>query len=203
MSAELKKDGKIRSSGRRYRSVAELIKKENISPEVQKGIADIEKETSLCQALTEIRLRAGLTQEQLADKMGVTQSAVSKWEAGPDKELTVQVISKYVQIAGSQSLMLVFGERLNHVESVKFHASEIKKNLSALAQMANDCEEMETAIQAYFGEAFFNLLTILAGCQKEMPQGHKGLDMNVRLFKQSSSRGCRVSSEASNLAVEA
>ena len=36
---------------------------------------------TLGQRIQELRKRAGLTQEQLAERMGVTRQAVSKWES--------------------------------------------------------------------------------------------------------------------------
>ena len=36
----------------------------------------------LSEKLTVLRRRAGLSQEQLADRLGVTRQSVSKWEGG-------------------------------------------------------------------------------------------------------------------------
>ncbi len=48
----------------------------------------------LAQKLREFRKRRGLTQEQLAEAMGVTVGAVSKWESGastPDVSLILEL----------------------------------------------------------------------------------------------------------------
>ncbi len=37
---------------------------------------------SLGEKLNALRRRAGLSQEQLADRLGVTRQSVSKWESG-------------------------------------------------------------------------------------------------------------------------
>ena len=44
--------------------------------------------------------------------------------------------------------------------------------------MAHGDSDMEQAIQAFFGEAFFNILTILSKCQNEMPNSK---DVQVRM----------------------
>jgi hypothetical protein len=46
----------------------------------------------------------------------------------------------------------------------------MKKHLSALATLAHKGEDLKTEIQAFFGEAFFNILTILSQCQADMPE---------------------------------
>ncbi len=98
----------------------------------------------------------------------MTQSAISKLEAGKDSEVTVRHISRYAKATGER-IGLWFGKPLSHVQSVKNHAMAIKDHLSALAKLAHRDEELHTAIQAFFGEAFFNMLTILAECQEKMP----------------------------------
>jgi hypothetical protein len=84
----------------------------------------------------------------------------------------VRHIVQYAKATGER-IGVWFGKPLNHVESVKYHALAIREDLSALAKLAHRDEELQTAIQAFFGEAFFNMLTILAECQVKMPNAEE------------------------------
>lgn len=75
----------------------------------------------------------------------------------------------------------MFGEPLTHVEAVKVHALGIKKRLTALAELAQKDEEIERSIQGFFGEAFFNILGILAKCHEKMPH-NSGVQLRVELI---------------------
>jgi hypothetical protein len=65
----------------------------------------------------------------------------------------------------------MFGRPMNHVEAVKAHALAIQHRLSRLAGLAHQGEELEKEISGFFGQAFFNLLSILSRCSGEMPNG--------------------------------
>src|SRR5207244_1143954 len=170
MNTEHKKDAATKPTGRRYSSVDELMRAQGVAPEVQAKVAEIEAATKVVEQLSLLRQMAGLTQEEMAPILGFTsQSAVSKLESGRDDEVTIGQITKYVEASGER-VGIVFGRPLNHVESVKAYAFGMKKHLSALACLAHKGEDLKTEIQAFFGEAFFNILTILSECQAEMPE---------------------------------
>lgn len=173
MNSEHTKDAATRPTGRRYSSVDELMRGEGISQEVQSQLAEIEKATTVVEQLSMLRQIAGLTQEEMAPRLGFSsQSAVSKLESGRDDEVTIGQIRQYVEASGER-VGIVFGKPLNHVESVKAHAFGMKHHLSALASLAHKADDLKTEIQAFFGEAFFNILTILSQCQSEMPEKRK------------------------------
>ena len=155
-------------SGRRYNSVTALMKGESVSQNVQKEVKELFAKTAVVRRLVELRHRAGLTQEELANRLSRTQSAISKLESGRDEDLTVKEIREYVQ-ATDQRIGLMFGKPMNHVEAIKEMAFGIKSRLMALAKLANRDGELEKEIQGFFGEAFFNILSILSECQGAMP----------------------------------
>jgi len=168
---------RINPSGKRYTSVAAMLHDPSAESKVIEQFQAAQAESRLVDMLVALRRSAGLTQEAIAEKVGVTQSSVSKWESGKDEDLSVKIVSEYAK-AADQRVALFFGKRVNHVEAVKCHAMEIKRHLSALASLAHKDNEIEASIQEVFGEAFFNILNILAKCQEQMPNGS---EFEVRL----------------------
>lgn len=165
-----KKTTPVKATGRRYNSVDELIRSEQIPAEIAKGVKKLSDDTRVTRTLAAFRVRAGLTQSELAKKLDCSQSAISKLEAGQDKDLTLGEIKQYSDVLGER-LGLGFGPPMNHVEAIKAHALSMKARMLALTTIANADSEFEKDIQAFFGEAFFNILSILATCQNEMPNG--------------------------------
>ena len=51
-------------------------------PEIKKEYDDLQPERAIIQALIDARLRTGMTQKELAEKLNISFQAVSKWENG-------------------------------------------------------------------------------------------------------------------------
>jgi len=154
-------------SGRRYKSVTAMLDAQNIPAEIREGIQKLAGTTRVVDELCLMRTRAGLTQAQIAERIGCTQSRISKLEGSVDRDLSLGEIFDYVKATGSQ-VSIGIGKPLTHVQSVKSHAAGIRRHLTSLADLAKKHDELEPEIQSFFGEAFFNLLNILSECQGEM-----------------------------------
>ena len=63
-------------------SFSDLKKKWLSDPKLRKAYDDLEEEFRLIESVIEKRLEKGLTQKQLAQKMGTKQSAISRLESG-------------------------------------------------------------------------------------------------------------------------
>jgi transcriptional regulator with XRE-family HTH domain len=185
MKTSLEKKDPAKPTGRRYASVADLLKGEGVSVEVGRRVASLAAETRVVQQLVELRARAGLTQAELAKKIGCTQSRISKVEASRDEDLPLGVLRDYVKATNSR-ISLVCGKPVNHVEAVKAHAFSIKRHLESLADIAKKHDELEPHIQGFFGEAFFNILGILSECQDKMPKSRQDFEMRLTNLSQPS-----------------
>jgi transcriptional regulator with XRE-family HTH domain len=155
-----------------YASVEALMKGEGVSAEVQQAYARLVEDTRITDGLTRLRRSAKLTQTEIAERLSVTQAAVSKIESGRDETLTLAIISAYA--AGSkQRINITFGRPLNHVESVKEHALGLKHHLEALAKLAHKDEAIAKGIEGFFQEATVNIDRIVSRCREQLPRSRK------------------------------
>lgn len=165
-------------TGRRYASVSELLQKEKVGSEIRAEVSALNAHTVVIRQLVSLRAGAGMTQTDLAKKIGCTQSRISKIEASKDEDITLGVIRDYVQATESR-IGIFCGKPISHVEAVKNHALSIRRHLESLADIAQKHDELEPHIQGFFGEAFFNILSILSECQNQMPNARGDFELRL------------------------
>jgi ribosome-binding protein aMBF1 (putative translation factor) len=81
--------------------VSELHEKWLSDPEYRKEYEALEEEFSLAGNLIEARIRAGLTQAELAARMKTTQSVIARLESGRVRPST-STLQKYAAATGSR-----------------------------------------------------------------------------------------------------
>ncbi len=80
-----------------YEKIRETMRQD---PEFVREWKALDEEFSMAEALIRARARAGMTQQQVAEAMGVTQPAVAKIESG--KALTLRTLKRYAAAVGSR-----------------------------------------------------------------------------------------------------
>ena len=70
-------------------------------PEYSKEYDLLEEEFALAHAMIEARARAGLTQEELAERMETTQSAIARLESGRVKPST-RTLERFAKATGTR-----------------------------------------------------------------------------------------------------
>ena len=91
------KNETAKPTGRRYSSVSDLIQKEKLGSDIREEVSALNAHTVVVRQLVSLRVSAGMTQAELAKKIGCTQSRISKIEASKDEDITLGVIRDYVQ----------------------------------------------------------------------------------------------------------
>ena len=143
--------------GKQYSSVAEYIKDTTKNKKVSNRLLRKFTGNSVSKLLVLIRCNNRLSQNQLAKKIGCSQSRISKIENAENRELSINDLFLY---AKGLNLKLEIGFRQSNVKIVdliKYHAVKINSYLSTLRKLAQDDESLKEAIEAFHIEAFFNL----------------------------------------------
>lgn len=89
--------------------ISELHKKWMKEPKYRKAYAALEEEFTLASALIDVRNRAGLTQKQLAKRMGTTQPVVARLESGRTRP-SMRTLERLAEATGSR-LLISFAPR--------------------------------------------------------------------------------------------
>ena len=84
--------------------IAELHKKWMKSPKYRRAYEALEEEFVLASAVIEARSRMGLTQKDLARRMGTTQPAVARLESGRTRP-SMRTLERVAKATGSRLLI--------------------------------------------------------------------------------------------------
>ena len=78
----------------RGRALKEHIREKMKDPEFRKAWHDLDTEFELLESMIKAREKAGVTQEELAKKIGTKQPALSRLERGGFRKATVETLNK-------------------------------------------------------------------------------------------------------------
>jgi transcriptional regulator with XRE-family HTH domain len=115
------------------------------------------------------RAGRGLSQTDLAQRMGCSQSRVSKLESSEDLDLTLGDLARYASAVGFRVAVALEPKDLAAVSRVKRLAFQIKDELDRLAGLAHGDHQIAQGVAAFLNEAFFNLVDILQKSAEKLP----------------------------------
>lgn len=109
-------------------SLKEWEKKVLEAPGAEERVAEIEDELRLAAGLTALREQAGLSQRELADRLGVKQPRVAAIEKA--RNVTIDVLERYVAaLGGKLQVTVVKGNR--RISLLGAEASDARQAKSA------------------------------------------------------------------------
>jgi transcriptional regulator with XRE-family HTH domain len=144
------------SSEKRYDSVSDLVRDvtddQTFADAVDREIDDQRMAT----VLFLMRNREGLTQTELAERMGCTQSRVSKLERASLSSISVKDLMEYANALGADLNIVL--QKMDAASMVKHHFFQIKKHLDKIRELAGDDPEMVAGAKKFYDEWLVNTL---------------------------------------------
>jgi transcriptional regulator with XRE-family HTH domain len=111
----------------------------------------------LVKSLAVIRARAGLSQKELAAKMGCSQSKISKLESGIDADLKFGDVAAYLQATDHEAKIFLVPGGGTLVDEVRMHAFRIKHLLDRMVELAGTDNAITKGVATFIEEAARNL----------------------------------------------
>lgn len=166
-----------KATGKRFSNVNEMVKAISKDSAFKKEFDKEFNAKKVVRMLASSRAARGMTQSDLAKKIGCGQPRISKIENGRDEQLKIQDLVDYAKALDLQINTVFNAKQNNAVEEIKYHAFEIKSRLDRLAELANKDDTIFEGVSGFFGEYFFNMLNIFEGSIKKLPKKKKGQDL--------------------------
>ena len=128
---------------------------------MEQEVARHRQATQLATALEDFRVRKGLRQKDIAARMGVSNSTVSRIEDSHDADLRLGDLTNYAAALGLNLSFFFEEPNLPAAEQIKhcvFKISELLEHLTKLAKVCNDDQVIVDGIMRFRGEVLFNFL---------------------------------------------
>ena len=164
-----------------YSSVEEMVRDAlSDNPEFVAAFEQRLRDRQLVNSLAVIRAVAGMSQAELAAKLGCSQSKVSKLESGTDAGVTFGELAAILDATGHRAKVLLLPAG-GLVEEVKSHAHAIKQLLDELVALAGTDGVMVSAAAQFMDEAASNLLSFVKKAARNLPPTAEGVRATVEI----------------------
>ncbi|MHB8973576.1 MAG: helix-turn-helix domain-containing protein [Pirellulaceae bacterium] len=128
-------------------------------------------ERELMRQLTILRIKADLSQGDVAGKMNCSQSKISKMEKGRDEDLRLGDLDAYLNAMGFQMRLFITPKPHKFVDEIKCHALQIRKLMHRLCELAKQDGDIANGVSQFIcHETPYNLLRMVVEAAKALPQ---------------------------------
>jgi transcriptional regulator with XRE-family HTH domain len=128
-------------------------------------------ERTLVTDLVIFRSARGLSQEDIAEKLGRTQSWVSKFEHSTDDALRIRDLRAYMSALGLEFRPGAIKQGATLVDEIKLLSFAIRQKLIKLAESTKDGDGLVGHVAKFFCSAFHNINRFLNDAAAQLPLG--------------------------------
>ncbi len=156
---------------------------DTLNPTIGDNVRKIEEKTRVARRLQLIRMSKGLSQNEIATRMGCTQGNVSKIENKFDDDLTFGDVKLYLQAVHS-GMGFTIGPDLTLAESINKNIKELDKGLKKLKHIkSGEDQDLSNAIDEYLSTSHKKLLNIIlksmSGMQDNSNKGQTNIHFDA------------------------
>ena len=160
--------------GKRFQSVSEmaadLMGDETIKERLEEQFA----RRSLAKMLFQIRCARGVTQQELAKEMGVTQGKISKLEHSDLETIKISDIAAYTEGLGIHySIVFHTSSLAEPADRVKMFAHLLKQEFDAIAELAGDDSALVDATADFIGDQLVTIARAMSDTISKLPDPKK------------------------------
>lgn len=152
-----------------YTSVVEMVRRTTDTGSFAEAFEKRLISRKIVKELMVLRATHGLSQKDIAERLGCTQSRISKLELTSDTDLRIGDLAEYANAVGLRMSIILEPKGPTPVARVRRLAFRIKQELDHLAGLATIDQGIARGVAAFFGEAFFNMLKMLQESAKRLP----------------------------------
>jgi transcriptional regulator with XRE-family HTH domain len=159
------------SDKKTYDSVSAMVK-DTLGSEGAISAAEFDSyvaERKLVKDLAILRSARGLSQEDVAKKLGCSQSWVSKLEHGTDDNLRIGDLKAYLSTLGLEFRPGAMKEGATLVDEIKILSFAIRQKLITFAELAKEGDGLAEPIARFLCEAFHNINRFLSEAAAKLP----------------------------------
>jgi transcriptional regulator with XRE-family HTH domain len=150
--------------------VREMSEDQGFADDFSKRLA----QRQIVKQMQALRAAAGMSQQDIAEKLQCTQGRVSKLERGTDADLRFSDFFAYADALGLDARLVISKKGRTAVDGVKYHAFAIKRLLDELAHLAMRDEVIANGVSRFYEEAAINLINMLNDSAEKLPQRSGG-----------------------------
>ena len=154
---------------KRFTNVVDMVRDfadDDFAQELEQQIA----ERTIVKSLIGARVSRNVSQDDIAQQLGCTQSRVSKIEGGKDADLTLGELAAYASAFGNELEIVPHPIGSKAVDRVKTFARCIHRELKGLARLAKGDQSIAAGAEGFFGETFYNMVRFIQDAAKDLPK---------------------------------
>lgn len=161
---------------KRVTNIHDLLLEATGDKKAAKAASEQVRNRRLSRTLFAMRMDKNLTQGDLAKKLKVSQSKISKIEHSNDDEISIKDLSNYCGGLGFSFELSFFEKGISKTEKIKFHYFRLRQLLEELRQLAQGDKDIEKGVENFTREAFVNISTGLLECLKKISKSPKTIE---------------------------